>query len=159
MKIHVRDEYMKPVSKGNLKRYFGPPQAGPLPVPVARARAATIPAVLSVPTPSEPQQSSESLLTPSGNRNKSFTELVNQHIQSVEEDDEDNEPVRISDTLPLMPLSILFDINSTHWATVYQSHVRYGYDEELALYELLELDADGEEDPEFDDTIHDLLLN
>ena len=27
------------------------------------------------------------------------------------------------------------------------------------IYELLELDADGEEDPEFDDTIHDLLLN
>ena len=42
---------------------------------------------------------------------------------------------------------------------MHQSHVRYGYDEELALYELLELDAGGEEDPEFDDTIHDLPLN
>ena len=46
-----------------------------------------------------------------------------------------------------------------HWATLYQSHVRYSYDEELALYELLELDADGEEDPEFDDTVHDILVN
>jgi hypothetical protein len=58
-----------------------------------------------------------------------------------------------------MPLSTLFYINSAHWATVYQSHIRYSYDEELALYELLELDAGGEEDPEFDDTVHDLLTN
>ena len=40
-----------------------------------------------------------------------------------------------------------------------QFHIRYtsssSYDEELALYKLLklELDADGEEDAEFDDTI------
>ena len=27
------------------------------------------------------------------------------------------------------------------------------------FYELLELDADSEEDPEFDNTIHDILLN
>ena len=27
------------------------------------------------------------------------------------------------------------------------------------FYKLLELDADGEEDPEFDDTVHDLRLN
>ena len=58
-----------------------------------------------------------------------------------------------------MPLSILFNITFVHWATVYQSHIRYSYDEELALYELLELDADGEEDPEFDDTTHDILVN
>ena len=84
---------MKPAPKGDLKRYFiqvfGPPQleleASPLPV------AASIPAVLSVPTPSEPQQLSESLSTLSGNRNRSFTELVDQHIQSVEEDFEDND--------------------------------------------------------------------
>jgi hypothetical protein len=160
VKIHVRDEYMKPTPKENLKRYFGPPIAVPT-NPISAAGDG--PSVQSVPEPttftppSEPQQPSSS--TPSGNRNNSFTELMNQHIRSVEEDNQDNEPVRISATLPLMPLSNLFDIASTHWATLYQSHVRYSYDEELALYELLELDADGEEDPEFDDTIHDILVN
>lgn len=160
MKIHVRDEYMKPTPKGNLKRYFGPP-APPIvptnPIGAAGLQSVPGPTFTTAPSDSDPQQSSSS--TPSGNRNNSFTELVNQHIQSVEEDNEDNEPDHISATLTLMPLSKLFDINSAHWAKLYQSHVRYSYDEELALYELLELDADGEEDPELDDTIHDLLIN
>jgi hypothetical protein len=44
-----------------------------------------------------------------------------------------------------------------HWREKYEKWARLSYDEELALYELLELDADGLVDPDFDDSIHDVL--
>lgn len=38
-------------------------------------------------------------------------------------------------------------------------YVRYSCDEKLALYELVELYADGEEDPGMNDVKEDFLIN
>jgi hypothetical protein len=54
-------------------------------------------------------------------------------------------------------LATLFDFTSPHWREKYEKWARLSYDEELALYKLLELDADGLVDPDFDDSIHDVL--
>ena len=51
------------------------------------------------------------------------------------------------------PLSTLFDFSTSHWKENYEKWARLTYDEELEFYELLELDADGEVDPDFDDDI------
>jgi hypothetical protein len=45
----------------------------------------------------------------------------------------------------------------THWKEQYEEWARLTYDEELALYEPLELDADGEVDPDFEDNIHAVM--
>ncbi|CAA7262463.1 unnamed protein product [Cyclocybe aegerita] len=41
----------------------------------------------------------------------------------------------------------------------FRRHATINYDEELALYEFLELDADGEEDPELDGVAEEVLAN
>jgi len=87
---------MKPKVKRNLKRYFGPPP--PLTTGSVTGGAPT-PVTLVIASAAESQHPSSS--TPSGNRNAAFTEIVNRHAKSVE----DNEPVRTS-TTPAMPLSV-----------------------------------------------------
>jgi len=47
---------------------------------------------------------------------------------------------------------------SDEWAKKYNRYTRIGYDEELELYDLLEMDAEGEID-DLDDFTQDILMN
>ena len=56
------------------------------------------------------------------------------------------------------PLADLFDFTSSEWANKYNRYTRLGYDEEMELYDLLEMDAEGEAD-DLDEFTQDILMN
>jgi len=86
----------------------------------------------------------------------------------VTEDDTDNEPLFDMDTLPahrpaqttrlpLLKLTELFDFNNTHWVAAVRSTQEDSFEKELEFYELLDLDAEGEEDMDVDNTTEQVL--
>ena len=61
-----------------------------------------------------------------------------------------------------MPLSTLFDLElcegqDHHWSKLYNSHAWVMFNEELELYDLMELDADGENNIGLDESTQDIL--
>jgi len=59
--------------------------------------------------------------------------------------------------IPKTLLADLFNLASDEWAKNYNRYTRIGYDEELELYDLLEMDA-GKID-NLDDFMQDILMN
>ena len=58
-------------------------------------------------------------------------------------------------------ISELFDFSKTHWQTLYSKTALCSFDEELATYKLLDLDAQGENDDKVvdaDDITRDILI-
>ena len=49
-----------------------------------------------------------------------------------------------------MSVEELFDFGQSHWVELYAKSPRRSFDEELKLYELLDLDAQGEDDVDLD---------
>lgn len=112
-------------------------------------------------------------LEPELERNsESFAGLMHQHGQLVDADvdpRDDNFP-RIS-TLPAVDpddwknikISDLFDFTNSAWSNQHGAFARQTFEEELELYELLDRDAEGDEDyshqPSFDGTTEDILLS
>jgi hypothetical protein len=91
-----------------------------------------------------------------------FEELVMQHILQGDEDNQDNETVSPTQDWQNQKISELFDFNNTVWSSRYSHFALMSFDEELELYDLLELDAAGEEDREcadidLDGTTQDIL--
>ena len=91
-----------------------------------------------------------------------FEEIVRQHILQGNEDNEDNGTVGITPNWQNRKISELFDFSNSLWSTRYSNFASMSFDEELELYDLLELDAVGEEDPEtadidLDGTTQDIL--
>lgn len=91
---------------------------------------------------------------------RSFRAIVNNHTRLVSEDEIDQRPV----TAPLaiknrVPIQQLFNFNQSYWVDKYARHPLRSSDEELALYELLDLEAQGEVDADVDvdDTTGDIL--
>jgi len=67
---------------------------------------------------------------------------VDQHALAVDEDNEDNEPVHVSNAASpwiQTQLSTLFDFTSSQWKEQHERWAKLSYNEELALYELLGL--------------------
>lgn len=54
-----------------------------------------------------------------------------------------------------LPLAALFNFDAEQWREKYERHCQMKFDEELAVYELLDLDAAGTEDLEGADVEHD----
>jgi hypothetical protein len=75
----------------------------------------------------------------------------------VEEDDLDQEPVRTSAIEPI-PIRNLFDFTKNHWVELYSRTALRSFDEELAAYEMLDLDAQGDEEIDIDESTGELLL-
>ena len=99
-----------------------------------------------------PDQSS-SITTPG------FSAMISQHIQQLDEDNQDNEPISVSNHWIRKKITELFDFNSNDWSSRYGCFTDMTFKEELELYELLELDADGEIDPDLDPATQEILLN
>jgi len=81
--------------------------------------------------------------------------------QSVKEDETDCKPVATANVIRhSMKLVELFNFADHHWIQVYEKAVWRSFDEELELYELLDLDAEGEEeaDVDVDDSTGELLI-
>lgn len=64
-------------------------------------------------------------------------QIVNMTFSQVETQGQDTSTAKMESQSLI--LHLCFDINSTHWATVYQSQVRYSYDSDSD--ELVELDG------------------
>ena len=81
-----------------------------------------------------------------------------QHTRLLDEDNEDNDPVVISGWKNI-PISRL-NFSTDSWSTRYARFAALTFEEELELYDLLEMDVEGDNDPEvrFDDTTQDILL-
>ena len=92
--------------------------------------------------------------------NDSFRVMAEQQSQLVDEDDTDREPVRQS-PIGVIPIPTLFDFNRSHWVDMHARAAIRSFDEELQLYEMLDLDAEGEEDVgvDVDNDTGDLLMN
>jgi len=77
----------------------------------------------------------------------------------ADEDGTDCEPVTPS-AIGLTPIQSLFDSSRSPWVEIYSRSVIRSFDEELTLYEMLDLDADGEEDVgvDVDDNTGDILM-
>jgi hypothetical protein len=94
---------------------------------------------------------------------ETFSSFVNQQRALVTEDDTDNEPLFDINTvtlplaarrvpaqttrLPLLKLATeLFDFSNTNWVAAVRSAQEDSFDKELEFYELLDLDAEGDDD-------------
>jgi hypothetical protein len=86
--------------------------------------------------------------------------IVETQTRRIAEDETDREPVTRS-TIIGHPISLsdLFDFSQPHWVQHYENAARRSFDEELEMYELLDLDAAGEEevDVDLDDSTGDLM--
>ncbi|PPR03348.1 hypothetical protein CVT24_012568, partial [Panaeolus cyanescens] len=150
VKMQVRDKRIKQGAKGHLKRYFsaqaagsGLPQGAPSP-----QRQDQTQSTLSVP-PSMANSAREDGVIQPGDKwslERIIDAMMNRQQVLVDEDNTDNEPVRISTEWTPVPISRLFDFVSNVWVTHYEQYTTPSFDEELALYDLLEADADGEDD-------------
>jgi hypothetical protein len=59
----------------------------------------------------------------------------------------------------LIPIADLFDFNEVYWQKVVSEALQNSFDQELELFELLDLDADGEDaGVDIDDTTEDILI-
>ena len=161
----IRDEHVRDkTAKSRFKRRFEPPK-GPSAV---AAPLATLPlTTLITPNihPSLPSSTQgAAVVDPIAPAPSGFQAIVQQEVSAVTIDDLDNDPLFSTQsgitTYPLLPISQLFDFSNDAWSTILTKHTQHDIEEELALYELLDLDAEGEDDVdvEFDETTEQVLV-
>jgi len=85
--------------------------------------------------------------------------MVEQQLQLVDDDDTDCAPVTPS-TIGLTPIKSLFDFSCSHWVDMYSKSSICSFNEELQLYEMLDLDAGGKDNAgvDVDDNTGDILM-
>jgi len=83
---------------------------------------------------------------PSEPRDKSA--VIAQHTRLLDEDNEDNEPVFISENWTSIPIPRLFNFTTDSWSSRYTRFTALTFREELELYDLLDMDAEGDDDPD-----------
>jgi hypothetical protein len=91
---------------------------------------------------------------------REFWDLIDHHRQLVVDDNdgEDHIGLNTGTAFQKTPLAELFNFTSDEWANRYDQYTRIGYDEEMELYDLLEMDAEGEAE-DLDDFTRDILMN
>jgi hypothetical protein len=152
LKMHIRDEHVRDGEiKQRMKRFFGAKTSAP-----SAAPASTI-------IPRVPQQPSTSPASPStaemetdgameidpelpspGDASNEFNHITGSFARQTGEDDDDGDgqmPSVIS-----IEIAKLFDFTNKSWIPSHERSASRSLDEELELYELLDLDAPGEED-------------
>ena len=92
-----------------------------------------------------------------------FRALIEEEIARVGMDDEDNDPLFPGPTanqprLPLISLADIFDYQNNYWKDTIEKAALATFDEELELFQLLDLDAEGEDDDDFDEITTQALL-
>jgi hypothetical protein len=154
LKLYIRDEHIGlSHSKERLKRHFGKAST----TPTQATQPSTGAATSNVET-TEVQSTNEPLPTeatgPTG-----FRAIANRHTEQVQLDDTDNEPVRVPE-FGVVKVSELFDFSQKEWVEKYARSSLRNFEEELELYELLDLDAAGEEEVDIgvDESTADILV-
>ena len=145
LKLHIRDEHVQHQTKKRLKKIF-------------HSRAAAVPPPPPPPTNLSPapnpfdnnsDSSEENFDVPFRSRQASndFESVANWFVDLANNDitETDLEPIRMAAFGP-QPIHKLFDFTRKHWVDTFSKSAVRSFDEELELYELLDLDAAGEDD-------------
>lgn len=159
LKMHIRDEHRAQNAKARLKRKFG--REGPNPVTEQPMTSATsfqaISDIASVDahTPADPDDNATTNHTVAADLREmahSFTQMVS--------NDEDAEPVRFPSKISISIIE-LFDFTMSSWVERYERNAHRSLEDELEFYELIDLDAEGEEDDtnfsSIDETLETIL--
>ncbi|RDX45031.1 hypothetical protein OH76DRAFT_1408475 [Lentinus brumalis] len=146
--------YRTPETKSRLRRHFGQPaEASGAQERVASEESASEDD-METETPS-----SEVPTVLSGEFRDAFRHLP-------DDEDTDLQPAEIyAGAMPSsrisyhVPIRDLFDFNSTSWIRRISKYASQGLDRELELYELLDFDAEGDDDMDMQDVAEDILYN
>lgn len=91
-----------------------------------------------------------------------FDKAMDRHIDMLQDDDNDPfKPAASSARWEWCTICMLFDFSRTRWKTPYSKTALRSFDKELKTYELLDLDAQGEDDDDavnVDDVTGDILI-
>jgi hypothetical protein len=83
------------------------------------------------------------------------------HSLSAQDDETDRKPVTTVNIIGrTVKLVELFNFMDPYWISQYEQAAWHSFDEELELYELLDLDAEGKDqaDIDVDDSMGDILI-
>ena len=84
--------------------------------------------------------------------------MISWNIQMTGDDEGDDfAPIRTT-LIGLISIRNLFDFKATHWHSLFMTTAFKSFDDELATYELLDLDAQGDEDFNLDDSMGEMVL-
>ncbi|CDO69480.1 hypothetical protein BN946_scf184817.g40 [Trametes cinnabarina] len=148
LRLHLRDEQVRKDAKKRLKRHFGER--------VAQARAQSSNAPLEAPADDDESNGSalddEQSQPGEPSRIRQAIREAQQGLQELieymrERDIEDS--ILTSDSFIStirVPLATLFDFSNAYWQTRADLSPSNTLDEELAIWDLLDMDADGEDD-------------
>ena len=82
--------------------------------------------------------------------------IVQKLIDAVDTDNDSDEPPEPSTNMLSIPIRDLFDFTQSYWVEAYDKLAMWGLQDELELYELLDLDADGDTvENEANDTLNE----
>ncbi|KDQ55684.1 hypothetical protein JAAARDRAFT_208479 [Jaapia argillacea MUCL 33604] len=144
LKMYLRDEYTRTNGRDHLKRQFTT-AADAHPHSEASAPSAPSPSPATAPSSSTLQSnSSPSTTLCSGQPDNHIRTIADTLIHMADEDEDDQPhsfPSRIS-----IKLEDLFDFTKDFWVEAHERSGTTSLQEELEVYELLDLDADGEDD-------------
>lgn len=164
LKLYLREEHLRAKSvKTRLKRVFGS-------VPGDQSSSG---AVDAVPTAADTVVDSESAPTtgPSGSQNSTSTStdlddvtsstqpsirgIIESFDEVTEMDNNEPAPTPSPESLSI-PIKDLFDFTQPYWIEAYEKLAMRGLQDELELYELLDLDAEGDTvENEADDALNE----
>jgi hypothetical protein len=151
LKLYLREEHLREKSvQTRLKRSFGtaledlssgqiasPPSSSNITATTADAASAPTADVL---TAQDASTCDASVADSTGQ--SSLRSIIHELIEAAEADD-DEPPEPSSDVLSI-PIKDLFDFTQSYWVEAYDKLAMRGLQDELELYELLDLDADGD---------------
>ena len=177
VQMHIRDEHVRDgETKKRMKRFFGtktnPTQPGPETTSHATTNIvlqAILPQPPSIATLSPEVEGDDdlggmeidpALLVPSGSPDdviNEFNLITGSFSRQVGGDEDDGEGRMPSDIM--IKIADLFDFTKKFWISSHERTASRSLDEELELYELLDMDAPGEEDIniEIDHTLDSVL--
>jgi hypothetical protein len=164
LKMHIQDEHMLKETKVQMKQMFikrtetahASSSAQPIVVPEGPLITESVinPQLLDASINNTPQVAQLQ-------SNDRFGDMAAQHVLSAKEDETDHEPVAVANIIGhSVKLVELFNFTDSHWVQVYEQAAHRSFEEELELYELLDLDDKGEEETnvDVDDSTGELLI-
>ncbi|KAH9162790.1 ribonuclease H-like domain-containing protein [Lactarius sanguifluus] len=161
LKLYLREEHLRARSvQTRLKRSFGTALDKDQTMPPPRITAAVVGAESALTTDISMEQDAS---TPCGNDipdsigQQSMRGIAQELIDAVETDNSAEPPEPFSDVLGLsIPIRNLFDFTQLYWVEAYEKLAMRGLQDELELYELLDLDAEGDTvENEADDVLNE----
>ena len=140
LKMHVRDEHMRRGTASRLKRFFGTkpnPDNASDPPPATPAEADRD---MDLETTNDP--SIRTIPTDINADNDKFQDITQSFIHMVDDDVDIDSILAASSSLVIsIKISDLFDFNRRHWIANQERSASHSLDEEMELYELLDLDG------------------